>query len=294
MAARRPNLFIVGAMKAGTSSLHSYLHLHPGIFMCEPKEPCFFVSREQLDWPAIEKFEFWHEPNYLELFEKAGDARFVGESSTLYTKAPRISGVPERIARYSPGARIVYMTRDPIERTISHYWHTVRWENERRDLLTALREEPHYREVSYYAMQIRPYLDLFGRDRVISFTLEELSGDANSVLSELCTWLDLPAAGLPADLGRPRNVTPPEVDQVRGRGRLERFRWSPFWDRVGSWIPKPVRLLGRQLATRRVDRQLVDRERAVAWLRPRQLDETAELVELLGRDYPDWRTLRGG
>lgn len=289
----QPNLFIVGAMKSGTSSLHSYLHQHPAIFMCEPKEPCFFVSRKELDWPAIEKLELGHEPNYLRLFAESGSARYLGESSTLYTKAPKISGVPERIARYSPGARIIYLMRDPIERTISHYWHTVRWERESRDMLTALAREPHYTEVSSYAMQIRPYIDLFGRQNVATFTLEELSQDTNDVLARICDWLDLPAADLQIDPAQRENVTPLEVDQVRGRGWLERFRWSPVWNSLGSWFPKRFRSLGRSMATKSVDRNAVDRDNAIAFLRPRQLEETAELGQLLGREFPEWQTLSG-
>ena len=43
----RPNFFIIGAMKSGTTSLHSYLNDHPDIFMCHPKEPSYFVERSQ-------------------------------------------------------------------------------------------------------------------------------------------------------------------------------------------------------------------------------------------------------
>ena len=115
---RRPNLFIIGAMKSGTSSLHAYLGTHPSVFMCEPKEPGYFV--EQLN---LKRGRGW----YSKLFHGAEGASIRGESSTEYTKAPMYGGVPQRLAEFNPQAKIIYLMRDPIERSISHYWHMVRW-----------------------------------------------------------------------------------------------------------------------------------------------------------------------
>lgn len=82
---RIPNLFIVGAMKSGTTTLHNYLNMHPDIFMSQkPKEPQYFV--QELNWS---KGEDW----YLSLFEAAGDAKIIGESSTDYSKLPRYQGL---------------------------------------------------------------------------------------------------------------------------------------------------------------------------------------------------------
>jgi len=109
----RPNLFVIGAMKSGTSSLHATLAAHPQIFMCRKKEPDYFI--EQCNWSRGERW-------YLSLFARAGDKPIIGESSTGYTQAPRFHGVPQRIRGFRPDARFVYIMRDPIERTISHYW----------------------------------------------------------------------------------------------------------------------------------------------------------------------------
>ena len=126
-----PNLFIIGAMKSGTSLIHSYLNAHPSFFMCEPKESCYFVHPAQLDCPNIKKLELWKsEEHYLELFQSANTVEIIGEASTLYAKLPRITGVPERIAQFNPDARSIYVMRDPIERAISHYWHDGRGGNE--------------------------------------------------------------------------------------------------------------------------------------------------------------------
>ncbi len=295
---RRPNLFIVGAMKSGSSTLHAYLGEHPDIFMSEPKEPCYFVDRQQIESPArevVEGWGFWRgEEHYLALFDGAGDARIVGESSTNYSKAPKMSGVPERIVRFDDEAKIVYIMRDPVERTISHYWHAVGQRKERRDLVTALEQEPHYREVSRYAFQLRPYLRLFGADRVRTLTFEELIADPLEVLRRLFEWLEVDPGFEPPTTDRRENVTPAELERVRGDGKLDELRESPAWNRLGPLVPGAVRRWGRRLAAERVDRSAEDLERAGEILRPAQLDETEELSELLGRAFPEWATLYVG
>ena len=78
---RRPNLFIVGAMKSGSSTLHAYLGEHPEIFMSEPKEPCYFVELDDLESPArevVEGWGFWRsEDAYLALFEGANTGKML-------------------------------------------------------------------------------------------------------------------------------------------------------------------------------------------------------------------------
>ena len=139
----RPNLFVVGAAKAGTSSLHRYLQTHPQVFMTtDPKEPTYFLTREQLldVLPGVEKRGFWKsEENYLRLFDGADDRPVIGEASANYARLPRVPGVAERVAAFNPSARIVYIMRDPIERTISHYWYNVRFKGERRAMATRSR-----------------------------------------------------------------------------------------------------------------------------------------------------------
>jgi hypothetical protein len=171
-------LFVIGAMKSGTTYPNKLLAAHPAIFMCSPEEPSYFVDPGQLRtlWPEAWDLGFWRgEERYLRLFRSAGDAVFLGEASTNYTKRQLVSGVPERIHAFNPDARFIYIMRDPVERTISHYWHMVRYHAERRPILETIRTEPQYLDVSHYAMQLVPFLELFGRDRVAVLTFERLS-----------------------------------------------------------------------------------------------------------------------
>jgi Sulfotransferase domain len=162
----KPNLFIIGSMKSGTTFLWSLLASHPSIFVSRPKEPSYFVDpiqlRELLPW-------FW--------MQGARDAKIVGEASVYYTHLPLASGVAERISQFNPDARLIYVMRDPIARTISHYWHRVRYEKEYRPILHAIKNDPRYLDVSFYRMQIVPYLNAFKRDQLKLLTFEELTNN---------------------------------------------------------------------------------------------------------------------
>jgi hypothetical protein len=119
--------------------------------MSSPKEPCYFVEQKVLRrvWPGQWEQGYWRSvERYLSLFADAGGAAVIAEASTFYSQEPRFSGVAERILSFNPSARFVYIMRDPIERTVSHYWHRVRWWGERREMLSAIRSDPHYRHVS--------------------------------------------------------------------------------------------------------------------------------------------------
>jgi len=292
----KPNLFIIGAMKSGTTSLHAYLAQHPEIFMCEPKEPSWFLTREQLrQWyPSMEEQGFWEsQERYLQLFADAGTRKVVGESSTSYTKLPQIDGVVERLARFNPKARFIYIMRDPVERTISHYWHFVRNRDERRDILSAVREESHYRDVSNYAMQLKPYLDLAGSDRLLILTTEELRRDPALLVRRVFQWLGVDESFVPPGVGRPEHVTPDIIDQAWGWTGFHSLRRSRAYRLVRSVVPPAMRSIATGLTRRPVTRRDVQLDAVVAYLRPIQRDETMALSSLFGREFPEWTTLFG-
>jgi hypothetical protein len=290
---KRPNLFIIGAMKSGTTSLHSYLNTHPSIFMCEPKEPCYFVHPSQLNWPDMKQLRLWdHEKRYLELFEPAEGATILGESSTLYAKLPHITDIPERIAQFNPDASFIYIMRDPVERTISHYWHEVRQGNEHRSLLNAIQENPLYCNVSNYSLQLQPYLQQFGSNKVMVFTFEEMVSEPESTIRKIFEWLGVDANFVPPNLAEKVHVTPKRFFQ---KGKLYRLRYQWPWQAIADCLPHRIRQQGLKMAIKTVDQREhpQDREEAIAFLRPIQQTQTQELSSLLGRGFPEWTTLFG-
>jgi hypothetical protein len=177
-----PNLVTIGAMKSGTTSLHNYLKLHPQIFMSELKETDFFV--EEFNWS---KGLDWYKSNFKQ------EADIVGESCTNYSKYPYFKGVPERMHRIIPEAKLIYILRDPIKRIASHYIHRVweGWENRSIDeALTDLKGN-HYVNCSSYYMQIERYLPYYQPSNILVITLEDLAGDRANTLSKIFRFLNV-------------------------------------------------------------------------------------------------------
>ncbi len=284
-------------MKSGTTTLHELLATHPQISMSEPKEPCYFVEPDVLKsyWPEMWRQGIWKsEDAYLALFPEKPDARYVGESSTDYSKAPKLPGVVEKLAAFSPSARIVYIMRDPVERAISHYWHMAEHRGEVREPLDAIVQDPHYTDVSHYAFQLRPYIERFGRANVYALTFEALKCHPRETVQALYAWLGVDADFEPADLGGARNATPDAVRQKRsGWNWLDRLRHSLLWEKLGGYCPPALRRLGVAMVEKPVQPKTTDMSEVIAYLRQLQRPQIAELARLLNRDFPEWKTLYG-
>lgn len=294
---RRPNLFLIGAMKSGSTTLHELLAEHPQICMSEPKEPCYFVEPDLLKdmWPEMWRMGFWRsEAVYLDLFKAKPEAIYRGESSTDYSKLPKVAGVVDRLATYNPEARIVYIMRDPVQRTISHYWHMAEHRGETRAPIDAILEEPHYTDVSNYALQLLSYLERFGPERVRVLSFEELTHDPVPTVQSLFAWLGVDTDFVPSNTQSARNATPQQVTQRRQGGDwLHRFRHSRLWGLIGASVPAGVRKAGVALVEKKVVRNQVDMAPVREYLRQLQRPQVEELVRLVGREFPEWKTLHG-
>jgi hypothetical protein len=296
-AAPKPNLFIIGSMKSGTSYLWDLLSSHPSIFMCPFKEPSYFVDPTQL-----QKFSygFWasghwkSKEDYLRLFRSAGTATILGEASVCYSHLPFFFGVPERISKFNPDARLIYVMRDPIERTISHYWQRVRSNGEHRLPLDAIKNDPLYRDVSYYAMQLLPYFERFSRDQIRLLTFEEMISNPSEVIGSIFRWLNLDASVVTSKNPEARNTTPELIAQPILSGALHRLWHENRLFRLAvDCVPISVRKVGSRMVRQQKSRLDVDTSDVVQYLRPLQQRQTQELTELIGREFPEWTTLSG-
>jgi hypothetical protein len=291
---RRPNLFCIGAMKSGTTYFTKLLGSHPEIFVCSPREPCFFVDPHELRRVWRQRWRSGlcrSEDAYLQLFADAGEARFLCDASTPYSNWPTISNVAARMHQFAPDARILYVMRDPIERTISHYWHMVRWQYEYRSPLDAIRRDPYYTTVSHYAKQLAPYLELFGSQRVYALTYEQLVTSPVKTLQSVYAWLGIDSAFIPPNADKPENATPEVVEQARAFGWLKRLRETGLWARLCPYVPAAVRTQLAKLAVRNVRAHEISMASVMQYLRPMQRAQTRELSQLLGRSFPEWTSL---
>ena len=291
----KPNLFVIGAMKCGTTSLHRYLGAHPDIFMSDPKEPTHFVDREQLRpyFPEISRNGYWDLQSYLNLFEPAKDRKIIGESSTNYSKLPNITGVAERIWDFERDAKILYIIRDPVERAISHFKHALSHRLEYRSIVEAVTQNPHYRAASYYAMQLRPYMELFGPQQIKVATLEDLRQDPLSLLSDIFEWLGVEKTLFLQDKFERYHVTPDRVLLLRGAPFLRKMAHGSLRNAMRATIPETIRAVIKKPFMRELELDRGTLRKVVDYLRPIQKEQTKELSTLLGREFPEWGTLHG-
>jgi Sulfotransferase family len=293
--ARKPNLFLIGAMKSGTTYVSKLLAAHPSIFMCTPEEPTYFVDPSQLAklWPYMWDQGFWRsEEQYLRLFEAAEDAEILGEASTNYSKLPLVSSVPEKIFHFNKSARFIYLLRDPVERALSHYWHMVRYHAENRQMMSAIKESPQFVDVSYYAMQLEPYFKYFSRDRVKVLTYEQLISSPQKTMQGLYEWLGVNPVSIDVSvLDQAENVTPEIIRMAVGPKSIHVLKNTRPVRTVVPQLPVLIRQVGQRLSTSAVNRRLVHASEVIKYLQPIQRKQTDELTQLLGRDFPEWSTL---
>jgi len=284
-------------MKSGTNYLRKLLALHPSIFVTAIEEPSYFVEPRELQtiWPAMWARGYWRdERNYLQLFASAGEAAILCEASTNYTKIPLVTGVAGRLHAFNPDARLIYLLRDPVERTISHYWHMVRFHSEYRPIAAAIRRDPQYVAVSHYAMQLAPFLERFGSERIAVLTHEQLTRDPFATIQWLYRWLGLDAACVDVSgFAEPENVTPDVVQMPVWNGIPRKLWQSPLVKRIQPHLPQGLQDTLREATNRSVLRQAVDVTQATDYLRSIQRRQVDALSDILGRGFPEWTTLNG-
>jgi len=190
-----PNFFIVGAAKAGTTSLYEYLSKVPEIYMSPIKEPTYFSANME-DPPQIPVRE---KQEYLDLFHNVVDEKILGEATAVYINEPEASKL---IHKVSPNARILISLRDPVERANSHYFNLKRSRIIKSESFHQVLEKfmnnkkvrPRinriFSEGQYYE-KIKRYLDIFGKDQVKIIFFEDLVNNTLTTMNEIVKYLGL-------------------------------------------------------------------------------------------------------
>jgi hypothetical protein len=197
---RWPNLFIVGAARSGTSSLHEYLSRVKGIHMCSVKEPNFFIKGVGPNYRnllALVK----DEEKYLALFKPKDNEHIIGESSVSYLYD---SDAAARIHAKIPDAKVVIILRDPIERAYSHFLYDLRHGvHTTFDFLEAIKHDygkekkgigyTHlYIEYGLYSGQVQRYFELFGRNGVkVVIYEDEFRPNTRETIQDIVSFLGL-------------------------------------------------------------------------------------------------------
>lgn len=233
------NLFLVSAPRAGSTQLAHWLGSHPDIALPRIKEPNHFsahefdpaeVQRRHLNdvdpaqfiaqgQPRSMQFAVFRQPaHYAALFEHLPQ-RYRLDASTSYLSCPE---APTRIHKACPGARIILLTRDPLNRAVSHYHLARRTGRTQRPLGAELRDELEGRTPLFARYLVRPsrqsegcarFRKVFAPSNVLSLRFEEMIASPDETLKRLSDWLSIPAEGF--DLAR----------TARNASAAPRFAW---------------------------------------------------------------------
>jgi hypothetical protein len=308
-----PNFFIIGAQKAGTTSLYHYLAQHPQVYMSPVKEPCFFnyelnsdgeVMGEGFGDPGRRKApRFSSIEQYRASFQGTKGKTAIGEASPPYIYVP---GTAERIARYAPNARVVALLRNPADRAYSAFLHAVRISREPlTDFAQALREEQnrvsenwhytfHYRSRGFYYPQLKRYYEVFGREKVGVWLYEDLRRDPTEVAQSIFRFLEVDDTFVPDTSSRHNPSGVPKSSIARTMIRAMDTTASAFLENFTS-ASRIYPLLSKM--RQRVQSRIVSKPPPLdpeirANLIEGYTKDVLELQGLIGRDLSAW--LEGG
>ncbi len=230
---QRPNFFIVGAPKCGTTALYCYLCEHPQVFMPYIKEPNFFCY----DFPSIREMQAMED--YLALFSEASNEHTVlGEASVWYMYS---SEAIKQLKEHAPDAKIIALVRNPVELVQSmHTQHLYSgWDTE-TDFVTAWRNQfttdnplVRYGEIAKLGLQTERLLEHFPESQVKILVYEDFFKNIQQEYSKILEFL-----GLPDD----QRTEFPRVNAsktVRSKGLENFIRHSPkFVESMATGIKK--------------------------------------------------------
>jgi hypothetical protein len=205
---RKPNFFIVGSEKCGTTTLYYHLKSHHDIYFCEKyKEPYFFSTKyvkmphqginDEINDEKRAGFDGFDD--YLELFKDATDEKIIGEASTDYLYYYQAAA---DIKAMNPEAKILISLRNPIDRAFSAYYHQVNKKIETLSFRQALEQEENrirdnysfiwrYKDLGLYYKQVKYYLDVFGQENVKIILFDDIKNDIKSVIHEILQFLEV-------------------------------------------------------------------------------------------------------
>ncbi len=208
----KPSFLIIGAQKAGTSSLFNYLGQHPDITLPSKKELHFFDLR-------YDKGIEWYESLFPEGINY--ENQITGEASPYYLFHPL---VPEYVRYHYPGIKLIILLRDPVDRAYSHFQmerkrgteplasfvHAVEleveriYEEEQKILRGEIQSRTRFRNWSYmkrglYGQQLQRWLGFFPREQFLIIRSEDFFSSTLLWMQQIHTFLgirDIPPANL--------------------------------------------------------------------------------------------------
>jgi hypothetical protein len=264
----RPNLFLLGAAKAGTTTLYAYLCQMEGVCMSYPKEPFFFEGEYHrgLSYYKRRYFPHWSGEPII------GDARH----RNLY-----LPHVPPRIAETSPHAKLMLILRNPIDRAYSHWWHWYSRGVEQMSFAEAIAED--FDRISRgYRLTTREEIEWFEQTLDAGTGIYRTYLDSGYYYEQLQRFLQFfPASQLKIvlfeDLTSRSYETLRDIEDFLGIGHAMEERFQP----IHSNPHHPPRE-GKEESYGVIDPELRD------WLKEHFKPHNQQLADFMNRDLSHW------
>ncbi|WP_321369268.1 sulfotransferase [uncultured Draconibacterium sp.] len=270
------DFIILGAAKAGTTTMADILSNHPAVNFCKEKEPNFFSTTD--NWKAnIEKYHCLYE-------EEKG--KIYGEASHSYTALPLYNlNIWEDIYDYNSNMKFVYIVRNPIDRFISAYMQNYQRGRFDYSIDEAIHKSKNIHRSRYYT-QILPFIEKFGRDNVMIIDFDDFIKDRKVVLEKLSDFLKLSLDKFDLDENKHSNVS---VNSIKLNAKYDWIvkRFSV----LTHLIPNKVKMAVKRMLVnkKRVfkEKPRLTKEQQETIIRLTRMD-TLALSKLINKDLSGW------
>lgn len=291
----RPQLYLVGVPKAGTSALGKFLAEHPQICLFEGKESNYHCRDFNLPRPETEQ-------DYLSLFSVTDETKILADATVINFYSQQAA---TEIANYTPDARIIVVLRNPVEAMYSWHSEMVFSGNEPLDFEGAIKAEEQrksgqllpqtttiarcpqllfYRDIYSYSQQLQRYFDRFDRDRVLILFYDDFKSSPESVYQKILDFLELDRSFVPQFR---------KVNSPKARRNLRLHQWLKKYFAVPARLLLSYKLRAKllrqydKLNSQKVQRSSLD-EKFVSELKAECKPDLLLLEQMLERKLTDW------
>ena len=256
---KKPNFIIIGAMKAATTSLYTYLKQHPDVFMTHIKEPMFFNNFETENNYIVKgrkgsKISTLKE--YYALFYNVENEIAYGEASPAYIYNKNCATL---IKKHLPEVKIIAILRQPVKRAYSNYLHAKRADREPiNSFIGAINSEEgrieknwstlyHYKEKGFYFRQLSRYFKEFKKEQIKVILFEDIIDDPQKITKEVFEFLRVDSSFTPDTskkanvAGKPKGVAGWIVMKLRKNNLIPNIEFSKYLPEfIVSYILKTI------------------------------------------------------
>ena len=276
-----PNFFIVGAPRAGTTSLYEYLKNCENVFMSPIKETYFFSPN--INMKLILSKPVKNQKDYQKLFHNVKTEKAIGEATPSYLWDPDSAKlIHEKI----PNARIIIILRNPIDRAFSHYLWLVSLGKENLSFSEAIKKslsaKPDFSgriiDGGMYYNQIKRYYDEFDKKQIKIIIFEEFSKDPKRIIEDVLRFLDV-------------DSNPPEIFEtfnsyVEPRGKLAKSMiQNKFLQKIGTRLPQNLASQATKILDKKATKPNISKS-DIQTLKKIYFEDIKELENILNRKIP--------